>query len=148
MLLIEIKSKTSNLFENNFSNTDITGGWTCTDLCDIPTLNQIRQSPFHGNFAYITDAKTIPASSMERLKGVEYLVINALRKELHMSHFNLEEALTMIARIQPKSAFLTHIGHQMGLSAEVSKELPVQVKLAYDTLEIEIPDREIFENRS
>ena len=101
-----------------------------------------------GNFAYITDAKTIPASSMERLKGVEYLVINALRKELHMSHFNLEEALTMIARIQPKSAFLTHIGHQMGLSAEVSKELPVQVKLAYDTLEIEIPDREIFENRS
>ena len=85
---------------------------------------------------------------MEQLKGVEYLVINALRKELHMSHFNLEEALTMIARIQPKSAFLTHIGHQMGLSAEVSKELPVQVKLAYDTLEIEIPDREIFENRS
>lgn len=74
---------------------------------------------------------------MERLKGVEYLVINALRKELHMSHFNLEEALTMIARIQPKSAFLTHIGHQMGLSAEVSKELPVQIKLAYDTLEIE-----------
>ena len=54
----------------------------------------------------------------------------------------------MIARIQPKSAFLTHIGHQMGHSAEVSKELPVQVKLAYDTLEIEIPDREIFENRS
>ncbi|MFR4044382.1 MAG: MBL fold metallo-hydrolase [Odoribacter splanchnicus] len=100
-----------------------------------------------GNFAYITDAK------QSRLfhgtaEGVEYLVINALRKELHMSHFNLEEALTMIARIQPKSAFLTHIGHQMGLSAEVSKELPVQVKLAYDTLEIEIPDREIFENRS
>ena len=50
--------------------------------------------------------------------------------------------------LQPKSACLTHIGHQMGLSAEVSKELPVQVKLAYDTLEIEIPDREIFENRS
>ncbi len=93
-----------------------------------------------GNFAYITDAKTIPTSSLERLEGVECLVINALRKEIHLSHFNLEEALAVIAQIQPKRAFLTHIGHQMGLSQEVSKELPAHVKMAYDTLEVEIPD--------
>lgn len=93
------------------------------------------------NFAYITDAKTIPASSMERLCGVEYLVINALRKEEHLSHFNLSEALATIQAINPKCAFLTHIGHHMGLSAEVSRELPEQVRFAYDTLEIDIPDR-------
>lgn len=92
------------------------------------------------NFAYITDAKTIPESSIERLKGVEYLVINALRKEKHMSHFNLQEALEIIEILKPECALLTHIGHQMGLSAEVKDELPANVKLAYDTLEIEIPE--------
>lgn len=94
-----------------------------------------------GNFAYITDAKTIPESSMELLKGTEYLVINALRKENHMSHFNLEEALSVIRAIQPREAYLTHIGHQMGLASEVSKELPSNVKLAYDTFVTEIPER-------
>lgn len=92
------------------------------------------------NFAYITDAKTIPESSMELLKGVEYLVINALRKEDHMSHFCLDEALAVIRTIQPRQAFLTHIGHQMGLASEVEKELPANVKLAYDTLVTEIPE--------
>lgn len=93
-----------------------------------------------GNFAYITDAKTIPEFSMERLKGLDYLVINALRKENHMSHFNLEEALRVIQILQPKQAFLTHIGHQMGLASEVAKELPANVKLAYDTFVTEIPE--------
>lgn len=91
------------------------------------------------NFAYITDAKTIPEASMERLKGVEYLVLNALRKENHMSHFNLQEALEVVERLHPKCTYLTHIGHQMGLSAEVSAELPAHVMLAYDTFETEIP---------
>ena len=77
---------------------------------------------------------------MELLRGVEYLVINALRKESHLSHFNLEEALSAIRSIQPKEAWLTHIGHQMGLASEVSKELPEHVKLAYDTFTTEIPE--------
>ncbi len=94
-----------------------------------------------GNFAYITDAKTIPESSMELLKGVEYLVINALRKEEHMSHFNLQEALEIVRRLHPKQTYLTHIGHQMGLASEVAKELPGNVKLAYDTFVTEIPER-------
>ena len=92
-----------------------------------------------GNFAYVTDAKTIPDTSMALLEGVEYLVINALRKEIHMSHFNLEEALGVIKRLGPKQAYLTHIGHQMGLASEVAKELPVNVKLTYDTFATEIP---------
>lgn len=93
-----------------------------------------------GDFAYITDAKTIPAASMERLRGVKYLVLNALRKESHMSHFNLSEALEVIGKIRPEQVWLTHIGHQMGLAAEVALELPSQVKLAYDTFETEIPE--------
>lgn len=91
------------------------------------------------NFAYITDANSIPEFSKERLHGVEYMVINALRKEQHLSHFNLEQALEMIEELQIPHAFLTHIGHQMGLAAEVAGELPAHVKLAYDTFEIEIP---------
>lgn len=94
-----------------------------------------------GKFAYVTDAKTIPESSMERLRGVEYLVINALRKEIHMSHFNLEEALNIIEQLKPKCALLTHIGHQMGLAAEVSRELPENVRLAQDNFELDIPDQ-------
>ncbi len=93
-----------------------------------------------GNFAYITDAKTIPETSIKLLKGVEYLVINALRKENHLSHFNLTEALAIIKQLGPKQAFLTHIGHQMGLASEVAKELPLNVKLAYDTFTTEIPE--------
>lgn len=93
-----------------------------------------------GNFAYVTDAKIIPESSMERLRGVEYLIINALRKENHISHFNLEEALAVVRQLKPKCAFLTHIGHQMGLASEVAGELPSNVQLACDNLEIEIPE--------
>lgn len=93
-----------------------------------------------GNFAYITDAKTIPDSSMELLKGVDYLVINALRKENHISHFNLQEALAVVRQVEPQQAFLTHIGHQMGLASEVAKELPANVKLAYDTFVTEISE--------
>jgi phosphoribosyl 1,2-cyclic phosphate phosphodiesterase len=66
------------------------------------------------------------------------LVINALRKTSHVSHFTLEEALEIIDKIQPKKAYITHISHQMGLHSDVQKELPSNVFLAYDGLEIEI----------
>ncbi len=89
-----------------------------------------------GNFAYITDANYIPEESKEKLYGVKYLVINALRKEKHISHFNLREALDLIREISPKKAFITHISHQMGYHAEVSKELPNGTNLAYDGLTV------------
>ena len=87
-----------------------------------------------GNFAYITDANYIPEESKEKLFGVKYLVINALRKEKHISHFSLREAVDFIREISPKKAFITHISHQMGYHAEVSKELPAGIMLAYDGL--------------
>jgi phosphoribosyl 1,2-cyclic phosphate phosphodiesterase len=87
-----------------------------------------------GNFAYITDANYIPEESKERLFGVKYLVINALRKEKHISHFSLREALDVIREISPKKAWITHISHQMGLHDEISGELPGGIALGFDGL--------------
>ena len=91
-----------------------------------------------GNFSYITDAKTIPSKDFEKLKGSEILVINALRKTTHISHFNLEEALQIIDKIKPRKAYLTHLSHLMGLHVELEKELPDNVEIAVDGLTIEI----------
>lgn len=89
-------------------------------------------------FAYITDAKTIEQEEAEKLKGVEVLVLNALRKEPHHSHLSLGEALEFIKEIKPKRAYLTHISHVMGFHAEVQQTLPENVFLAYDNLQITI----------
>jgi len=100
---------------------------------DLPILGyRIR------NFAYITDANYIAPSEMEKLKGVEILVINALRKAKHFSHYSLPEALEVIGQIQPKQSYITHISHEMGLHSEVEKELPDGVHQAYDNLQIDI----------
>jgi phosphoribosyl 1,2-cyclic phosphate phosphodiesterase len=93
-----------------------------------------------GVFAYITDADYIPELSMEKLIGVKYLVINALRKQKHSSHFNLSEAIDHIRKISPKRAFITHISHQMGRYNEVSQELAPDVMLAYDGMTFNIDD--------
>lgn len=87
-----------------------------------------------GNFAYITDANYVPEKSKEKLIGVKYLVINALRKQKHISHFSLREAISFIGEISPKKAFITHISHQMGVHKLVSEELPRGIMLAYDGL--------------
>jgi phosphoribosyl 1,2-cyclic phosphate phosphodiesterase len=87
-----------------------------------------------GDFAYITDANYVPEESKERLYGVKYLVVNALRKEKHISHFSLREAVDFIRQISPKKAFITHISHQMGRYNEVSGVLPPGIMLAYDGL--------------
>jgi len=89
-----------------------------------------------GNFSYITDAKFIPPETIEKLKGTEILVLNALQKEEHISHFNLSEALAMVETIRPQQTYFTHISHKMGLHAKVEKELPDHVSLAFDGLKI------------
>lgn len=89
-----------------------------------------------GDFAYITDASYIPEKSKEKLYGVKYLVINALRKQKHISHFSLPEAVSFIREISPKKAFITHISHQMGLDKNVSAELPAGIILAWDGLSL------------
>jgi len=90
------------------------------------------------NFAYITDAKTVPEIEIKKLKGLDVLVINALRQEPHISHFNMEEALNFIKLVKPKKSFLTHISHHLGFHDEVEKLLPKNVFLAYDNLKISI----------
>ena len=73
---------------------------------------------------------------MEKIKGTKVLVINALRKKKHVSHFNLDEALAIINKINPETAYLTHISHMMGNHEIVENEIPENVRLAYDGLEI------------
>jgi phosphoribosyl 1,2-cyclic phosphate phosphodiesterase len=91
-----------------------------------------------GDFTYITDANFISDEELEKVKGSQVLVINALRKTTHISHFTLEEALEVIEKIKPKKAYITHISHMMGLHAEVEKELPPHVHLAFDGLTLEV----------
>ncbi len=90
------------------------------------------------DFAYLTDMKTVEDKEVEKLKGVKVLVVNALRTTPHRSHFNLEEALQFIERVKPQKAYLTHISHLLGFHDEVEKNLPKNVFLAYDELQIEI----------
>jgi phosphoribosyl 1,2-cyclic phosphate phosphodiesterase len=100
---------------------------------------RVRSRQQHVNdFVYITDAKTIIDKEKEKLKNLDVLVVNALRIKEHSTHFNLEQALTFIEEISPRKAYLTHISHEMGLHAEVSKKLPKNVFLAYDGLEVNI----------
>ncbi len=89
-----------------------------------------------GDFTYITDANYISEKEKEKIKGSKVLVLNALRKEPHISHFTFEEALKVIEELKPETAYLTHISHQLGLHGEISKELPDGVALAYDGLKI------------
>jgi len=91
-----------------------------------------------GGLTYITDAKTISSDEIEKIKGSQVLVVNALRIQEHISHFNLEEALKMIDLVKPKRAYLTHLSHLMGSHQEVSKQLPDHVMIAYDGLQIEL----------
>ncbi|GAL67029.1 MBL fold metallo-hydrolase [Jejuia pallidilutea] len=90
------------------------------------------------DFCYTTDINYMPEKEIDKIKGVKTLVVNALRIEPHYSHFNLEEALEFIKKINPERAYLTHISHMLGFHAEVQKQLPENVFLAYDNLKITI----------
>ena len=91
-----------------------------------------------GDFAYLTDVKHVEDTEAAKLSGVKVLVVNALRKEAHHSHFNLEEAMEFVKKINPERAYFTHISAYLGFHAKVQKELPEGMYLAYDNLEIEI----------
>ena len=90
------------------------------------------------NVAYLTDVKTIPEAEKQKLQNLDVLIITALRKEPHKTHFNLEEALSMVKELQPKRAYLSHISELLGFHADIEKELPKNVFLAYDELVIEV----------
>ncbi len=91
-----------------------------------------------GDFAYLTDVKSINAEEINKIKGVKVLSVNALRIEPHHSHFNLKEALEFVEKVNPQIAYLSHISHYLGFHDEVEKKLPKNVHLAYDNLVVSV----------
>ena len=124
-------------------------------------LNEISKSPFHlneieiiplpvmhlnlpvmgfriENFSYITDANFISDETFEKLRGTQTLVLNALQRERHISHFNLTAALDIVNKVNPKKAYFTHISHKLGTHKDVEQELPQGIQLAYDGLQLSL----------
>jgi len=91
-----------------------------------------------GGFAYLTDANFIGPATLEQLRGADTIVLNALRREPHISHFSLGQAVEVLENLGPRRAYLTHISHQLGRHREVEAELPPRIRLAYDGLKIEV----------
>ena len=106
----------------------------------IPIEVMHNQLPVMGfridNFCYLTDVKSIAEDQLNKLNNCDVLVLNALRIEAHPTHLNLEEALGLVAQIKPKRTYFTHISHLLGFQETLSKQLPENVFLAYDKLEI------------
>ena len=90
------------------------------------------------NFAYLTDVKTIEPNELDKIFNLDVLVLNALRFKSHPTHLNIDEAIQIINKVKPKKTYLTHISQDMGFHDEVSKELPENVYLSYDGLEIKL----------
>ena len=112
------------------------------DIPVVPILVWHMKMPVFGfrfgDFTYITDASRIDAAEMEKIRGSRVLVLNTLRKEQHISHFTLDEAVRISSEIGPEVALFTHLSHQMGLHQEISNELPEGIYLAYDGLVISL----------
>ncbi|HEY8660809.1 MAG TPA: MBL fold metallo-hydrolase [Hanamia sp.] len=91
-----------------------------------------------GNFTYITDANRIEDTEKEKIKGSSILVLNALRKKGHISHFSLQEAVDLVEELSIPKAWFTHISHQLGLHEEINNELPSNIQLAWDGLKLSV----------
>jgi phosphoribosyl 1,2-cyclic phosphate phosphodiesterase len=115
----------------------------CIDQTVITPIEVLHYKlPVYGfrinDFTYITDANYISDTEKNKIKGSRILVLNALRKEPHISHFSLSEAITLAQEIGAEQTYFTHISHQLGLHEEVQSQLPENIYLAYDGLTIEI----------
>ena len=112
------------------------------DLSIQPILVYHHKMPVYGfrigNFTYITDANRIDADQMDLIRGSKILVLNALRKEDHISHFTLQQAVDLSNELAVPEVYFTHISHQLGKDEEVNKELPPHIRLAYDGLQISL----------
>ncbi|HKP31795.1 MAG TPA: MBL fold metallo-hydrolase [Chitinophagaceae bacterium] len=91
-----------------------------------------------GKFTYITDANRIDAAEREKIKGSEFIVLNALRKETHISHFTLDEAVKVAQEMKIPNAYFTHISHQLGRHDDINSELPDGIQLAWDGLTLNV----------
>ncbi|WP_452224812.1 MBL fold metallo-hydrolase [Lacinutrix chionoecetis] len=127
-----------NLIENEVKNKP----FNINNLTIIPVEGLHYKLPVFGyrfgNFAYLTDMKSIAEAEKQKLQNLEVLVINALQIKEHISHFTLDEALAVILELKPKKAYLTHISHHLGFHDDVQQKLPENVFLAYDELVIDI----------
>jgi phosphoribosyl 1,2-cyclic phosphate phosphodiesterase len=91
-----------------------------------------------GDFTYITDANKIEPAEKEKIRGSKVLVLNALRKEAHVSHFTLDEAIELANELAVPEVYFTHLSHQLGKHEDINRELPPHIRLAYDGLKISL----------
>lgn len=126
---IELRTIANNLFDVN--------GITVTPIEVMHHKMPVKAFRI-GDFTYITDANFISVEEKEKIKGSEVIVVNALRRNHHISHFTFEEAIELIEELKPKKAYFTHISHQLGMHNEVELELPSHIHLAYDGLTLEV----------
>jgi len=112
------------------------------DIEVIPILVWHHKMPVYafrfGKFTYITDANKIDEDQKEKIRGSQIIVVNALRKQEHISHFTLQEAINLVGELEVSEAYFTHISHQLGRHEEVNAILPKHIRLAYDGLQISI----------
>jgi phosphoribosyl 1,2-cyclic phosphate phosphodiesterase len=112
------------------------------DIPVIPIVVWHLKMPVYGfrfgDFTYITDANRIDADELAKVRGSKLMVVNALRREPHLSHFTLSEAVTLVQDLGVPEAYFTHISHQLGKYADVSQELPAGIHLAYDGLQLHV----------
>jgi len=110
------------------------------DIPFIPVLVWHHRMPVQGyrigDFTYITDANRIEEAELEKIRGSKTLVLNALRKQKHISHFTLGEAVALAQELGVDKAFFTHISHQLGTHDHINHELPANMELAYDGLKL------------
>jgi phosphoribosyl 1,2-cyclic phosphate phosphodiesterase len=122
-------------------NTITTEPFTINDLIIEPILVWHLKMPVlgfrFGPFTYITDANRIEEDEKEKIKGSKAMVVNALRKKEHISHYNLEEAVALVHELKVPNAYFTHISHQLGLHGDIENELPTGIHLGYDGLVLE-----------
>ena len=125
----------------NLHRIDIKG-FTIGDLHILPIDLLHYKLPVYGfrvgDFTYITDANYISETEKEKVKGSKILVLNALRREPHISHFTLDEAIALAHEIGAEQTYFTHMSHQLGRHKEINKSLPSHIQLAYDGLQIEV----------
>lgn len=90
-----------------------------------------------GNFAYVTDIKTIDSENKAKLQGLDVLVLGMLRYKEHLSHLSFDEAMSLVGELKPKRTYFTHLSHDFGLHETEQAKLPENVFVAYDGLVIE-----------
>lgn len=123
-------------------NTIATDPFTVGDIPVIPVVvDHLKMTVLgfrFGKFTYITDANHINDNERQKIMGSDVIVLNALRKEKHISHFSLAEATALARELDIPTAYFTHISHQMGTHAEVNDSLPNNMQLAWDGLTIQL----------